>query len=81
VQLEEIATEMFDNIICSDNINVNMSLPSELETLKEYVEGWRMKLWDIAYMSVFKGVDAFKKSDNFKDYKGAMQAVHRLIYK
>jgi len=72
---------MFDNIIRSDNIPVNMSIPSELESLKEYVEGWRMKLWDIAYTDMFKEVDAFKKSDNFKDYKGAMLAGHRLIYR
>jgi len=31
-----------------------------------------MKLWDIAYTSVFKGVDAFKKSENFKEFKGAI---------
>jgi len=49
------------NIIRSDNITINMSILSEPESLKEYVEGWRMKLWDIAYTGVFKEVDAFKK--------------------
>lgn len=40
-----------------------------------------MKVWDIAYTGMFRGGDAYKKSDTFKDYKGAMLAVHRVIYR
>ena len=72
---------MFDNIVQSDNIPINMSVPGEPESLMEYVEGWRMKLWETAYTGVFKGGDTFKKYDNFKDFKGAMLAVKRLIYR
>ena len=30
-----------------------------------------MKVWDTAYIVVFKGADSFKKSDSFRAYKGS----------
>jgi len=79
--LEETATEMFDNIIRSDNITINMDVPAEPDTLKAYIEKWRMKVWDTAFTEMFKGADAFKKSNTFKDYRSAMLAIHCLIYR
>jgi len=58
-----------------------MDIATEPKTLKEYLESWRMKVWDIAYTCVFKGVDAFKKLKNFKEFKEAMLVVHHLIFK
>ena len=81
MQLEESAVLMFDNVCKRDNILVNMDTPAEPRTLQEYLEDWRMKLWDTAYTSIFKGADAFKKSDAFKDFKGSYLAVQRLIYR
>jgi hypothetical protein len=79
--MEDEATEMFESIIKSDNIPINFSVPVEPQTLTEYIESFRMKLWDHAYSGVFKGTDAFKKSDSFKDFRGSMLAVKRLIYR
>jgi len=78
--LEETATEMYDNIIRSDNVAVNMDVPAEPDTLNDYTENWRMKVWDTTYIGMFKGANALKKSENFKDYRSTMLAVHRLIY-
>jgi hypothetical protein len=72
---------MFDSITRADNIPINMSVVTEPQTLLEYIEGWRMKLWDHAYTGIFKGNDAFKKSDSFKEFRGSMLAVKRLIYR
>ena len=81
IQIEEGAVEMFDSITRSDNVRIDMSIPTDLQSLPEYLEGWRMKLWEHAYTGVFKGSDAFKKSDSFKDYKGSGLAVKRVIYR
>lgn len=72
---------MFDSILWSDNLTINMDIAMESKTLKEYLGSWRIKLWDIAYTGVFKGGDAFKKSETFKDFKGAMLVVHRLVFR
>ncbi len=71
---------MYDDIIKSDNIPIDMSGPSPPQTLVVYIETWRLKLWDMAFTGMFKGADTFKKSDNFKEFKGAMLAVKRVIY-
>lgn len=80
-QIEDAALEMFDNILRSDNVPINMEVVAEPESLRDYMEGWRMKLWEHAYVGIFKGADAFKKSDYFKDFKGANLAVKRVIYR
>ena len=71
---------MLDSIILSDNLNIDMHVPAEPMSLIDYIGSWRMKLWDSAYSGVFKGEESFKKSDFFKDYKGSMLAVKRLLY-
>jgi len=40
-----------------------MEVETKPKTLIDYIqciEGWQMKLWDKAYIGVFKGVGAFK---------------------
>ena len=72
--------EELDSIVVSDNLNIDMHIPTEPMSLVDYIESWRMKLWDSAYSGVFKGAESFKKSDSFKDYKGSGHAVKRLLY-
>lgn len=81
IQIEECALEMFDSIVRADNIRIDMDVETGPQTLIDYIEAWRMKLWDTAYTGVFKGADAYKKSDSFKDFRGSMLAVKRVIYR
>ena len=81
MQIEECATKEFESICKSDNISIDMTVPGEPLELQEYIERWRMKLWDQAYTGVFKGAEAFKKSDSFKDARGATLAVKRVIFR
>jgi len=57
-----------------------MEVPMEPLTLVGYLEGWRIKVWDYAYAGTFKGMDVFKKSDNFSTFRGFGLAVKRVIY-
>jgi len=81
VQIEETASKMFDAMVHADNIPINYSIPGEPQTMLQYVEMWHMKLWDHAYAGVFKGADAYKKSELFKEHPTWMMAVKRVIYK
>jgi len=54
VQLEEVAIEMFNNIVRLDNIPINMFVLTEPKLLVEYIGGWKMKLKDMAYMRMSK---------------------------
>jgi hypothetical protein len=40
-----------------------------------------MKLWDLAFITIFKGVCPFKKSDVFVDYREANLILRRVIYR
>ena len=70
-----------DSITVSDNLNIDMHVSAESMSLIDYIESWRMKLWDSAYNGVFNGAESFKKFDSFKDYKGSMLAVKCLLYR
>ena len=72
---------MLESIMQQDNIPIDMSSTEEPIFLLEYLEPWRMKVWDTAYAVVFKDADSFKKSDSFQAYKGSILYVRRLIFK
>lgn len=72
---------MFDSIVRADNISVNYDVPGKPQSMMEYVEVWRIKLWDQAYAGVFKGADAYKKSEFFKERPAGMMAVKRVLYR
>jgi hypothetical protein len=64
-----------------DNIDINMNTPLEPETLPEYLEGWRRKIWDQGFGPALKGGSHFKKSDSFASFDGSMLAVKRVLYR
>ena len=72
---------MFDNIVKKDELPLNMDSPLEPESFVDYVEGWRIRVWDHAFLGQFRGHDTFRKSDDFKKHKGADAVVKRVIYR
>ena len=72
---------MFESIMRQDNIPIDMSSAEEPMSLSDYLESWRMKVWDTAYAAAFKGVDSFKKSDSFRAYKGSTLYVRWLVFR
>jgi len=45
-QLKDATVEMYETIIRADNISINMDVLMEPQTLAEYLEDWRIKVWD-----------------------------------
>ncbi len=70
-QIEDAAVEYFENVVKQDNLQISMATPLELDTLPQYIEGWRQKIWDQAFGPILKGANAFKKSDSFQSYDGS----------
>jgi hypothetical protein len=81
VQIEDVATKMFDTIVKKDNLVLAMDSPQEPEVLSKYIEGWRIQLWDHAFLSNFKGHDVFKKLDLFLKHKGSDLVVKRVLFR
>lgn len=65
--------------------NVRPEPPRPIPDLKEFplwLEGWRMLLWDKAYVgAVFSGANAFRRDGAFSQHFQAEQAVNRLLYR
>lgn len=80
-QISDQAQSMYDEMIRQDRIVVDMTVASEPMSLSEYIEDCRMKLWDTAFSSLFRGHECFKKIDEFQKYKGADLVVKRVIFR
>ncbi|KAG0571575.1 hypothetical protein KC19_VG023500 [Ceratodon purpureus] len=72
---------MYDEMIRKDRIVVNMTVAFEPMSLSDYIEDCRMKFWDTASSSLFRGHECFKKTDEFSKYKGADLVVRRVTFR
>ena len=73
--------ELFETIAHKDNVHLNMDVQAEPKTLSQFIEYWRVKIWDKAFVNVFKRAEAFKKSIAFKEFKGSDLVVKRVVYR
>jgi hypothetical protein len=53
----------------------------EVDLLPDYMEKWRICLWDKAFIGHFSGSDIYGKGTWWKDVKGADNIVKRLIFR
>ena len=81
VQITEQASNLLDEIMRQDRIQIDMSVPLEPLSLPAYIEDCRMKLWEHAFSSYFRGHDSFKKSDDFVAFKGTELLVRRVLFR
>lgn len=74
-------TQSVNSILARDNLQLDMQSPVEPDTVGQYVEGWRMKLWDQAFRGDLIGKGHFKKGDTFKKFSGADNVIKRVVYR
>ena len=58
-----------------------MSTAIEPMLLPAYIEDCRMKLWDHAFGTYFRGPDSFKKGDDFVGFNGSDLVVRRVLFR
>ena len=78
-QFINATVDSFNSIMAKDGIVLNISRLDGLDSLPTYLKKWCMKLWNLAFLIVFKGITPFKKTDIFSDYLGATLLVKRVI--
>jgi hypothetical protein len=64
-----------------DRLPINMNIASEPMLLPEYIEDCRMKLWDHAFITYFRGQDSFKNGDDFVGFKETDVVVRRVLFR
>lgn len=78
--MEEAATAEFDSLIKNSEL-VLSNVDTDLLTLKDYLEKWRIQIWEHGFFNFFKGKIPFIKSSVFAEHPGTSQAVQRLLYR
>ena len=64
-----------------DRLAINFDLASEPLTLAAYIEDCRMKLWDNAFLTFFRGQEAFNKTLDFLGFNGTDLLVRRVLFR
>ncbi len=77
-QLEDAAVKELPDILSALG---GLDEDVEVDSLPDYLEKWRICLWDRAFFGHFSGSDSYGKGTWWKDVKGAESIVKRLIFR
>jgi hypothetical protein len=72
---------MFEKTVKDDNIALKQGLEVESATIEDYVESWRVSVWEHGFIAMFRGKEAYSKTKAFKDTKFTDLAVRRVLYR
>ena len=80
--MQEISAEQFKKTVKDDNIPIIVSTfdDSPLD-LQQYVEVWRVRIWNTGFAQMFRGKDSFSKTKSFKDHKQCDLVVRRVLFR
>lgn len=67
--------------ITRDNLPVDMKSPLEPLYVSDFVEDWRMRIWDHAFENELTEKPSFKKSDNFLKFPETDSIIKRVVYR
>jgi hypothetical protein len=73
--------EKFEKNVKDDNIILKLDLEVNLATIEDYVECWRIRIWEHGFIAMFCGKDAYSKTKAFKDTKFTDLAIKRILYR
>jgi hypothetical protein len=80
--MEEAVVKMVTNICKDENIVVDWTIQG-VRKPSDYVESWRILLWDKAFIPFFGNKDQklYTKKSIFKEFPGTESAVRRIVYR
>jgi hypothetical protein len=80
-QISDQASIIYEETVRQDRLVINFELPTEPLSLVAYIEDCRMKLWDNAFPTFFRGQDAFNKTHDFEGFNGTDLIVRRVLFR
>ena len=80
-QISDQASNIYEETVRQDRLVINFDVPSEPLSLVAYIEDCRMKLWDNAFPTFFRGQDAFNKTHEFEGFNGTDLIVRRVLFR
>jgi hypothetical protein len=80
-QISDQSSIIFEDTLRQDKVAINFDIPSDPLTLAAYIEDCRMKLWDNAFPTFFRGHEAFNKTLEFVGFNGTDLIVRRVVFR
>lgn len=80
--MQESSAEQFEKTVKDDSIPVVYStLDDSPLDVHQYVEVWRVRIWENGFAYMFRGKDSYSKTKPFKDHKQCDLAVRRVLFR
>jgi hypothetical protein len=73
--------EKFEKTVKDNNITLKLDLEVNPVTIEDYVEYWRVHIWEHGFIAMFRGKEAYSKTKAFKDTKFTNLAIRRVLYR
>ncbi len=70
----------FDNI-SADIGSIHWEAAPDIVKIGDYVERWRISLWEKAFIPFFKGETSFTKQSKLEDMPTGIQAIKRVLFR
>ena len=80
-QISDQASVIYEETLRQYRLVINFELPSEPLSLVAYIKDCRMKLWDNAFPTFFRGHDVFNKIHEFEGFSRADLIVRIVIFR
>jgi hypothetical protein len=81
MQLQESSLEKFEKIVKDDNIPLKLDLEVNPTTIEDYIECWRVRIWEHGFIAMFHGKEAYSKTKAFKNTQFIDLAVRHVFYR
>jgi hypothetical protein len=81
LQISVHVSIIFEDTLRQDKLVINFDIPSDPLTLAAYIEDCRMKLWDNAFPTFFRGQETFNKTLEFVGFNGTDLIVRRVLFR
>jgi hypothetical protein len=79
--LQEFSLEKFEKTVKDDNISLKLDLEVKPATIEDYVESWRVRIWEHGFTAMFRGKEAYNKTKAFKETKFTDLTIRHVLYR
>ena len=72
---------MFEKTMKDNYISLKLDIEDNPATIEDYIEWWRVRIWEHGFIAMFRGKDAYNKTKAFKDSKHTDIVVRCILYR
>jgi hypothetical protein len=75
LQLEEGAVDLFSKTVKDDGLAIDLDVAQKPRSISLYIQAWHNQIWELGFISFFKGKESYTKAKAFMDQRQTNLAV------